>query len=323
METIVPTVLEILSTYGIIPVVVIEKPEVGEHLAQALLDGGLPCMEITFRTDAAVEALRQIADKFPEITLGAGTVLTVEQATMALDAGAKFIVSPGVNRKVIEFCASKNVVMLPGVATPTDIEAALDMGLENLKLFPAEALGGVEYLKALGGPYKKVKFIPTGGIQQSNLLNYLSQQNVMACGGSWMVRPDLIKEEKFDEIRRLTQEAIESMLGFELRHIGINCPDETQALANAQQLSNLIRFPIREGTSSVFVGSSFEFTKKQFPGSHGHIAIGTNSIIRAIAFLERRGYRVRPETKSEKNGKLLSVYLEHEIAGFAIHLLQK
>lgn len=316
-------IIEQLSLLGIIPVVVLEQPADGVKLAQALRDGGLPCMEITFRTEGAAEALKQIARTCPDILLGAGTILTVEQAAMAIDAGARFIVSPGLNRNVAQYCQSHNIPVIPGVATPSDIETALDMGLDTLKLFPAEGLGGIDYLKALSGPYKKVKFLPTGGIQQSNMLAYLGHPTVTACGGSWMVRPDLIEDNKFDEIRRLTREAVDCMLGFELRHIGINCPDGLQAQTHAQQLADLIRFPVNEGTSSVFVGGSFEFTKKKFLGFHGHIAIGTNSVARAVYALEHRGYHLRPETKSEKNGKILSVYLECEIAGFAIHLLQK
>lgn len=313
---------EQLSLLGIIPVVVIEKPESGEKLAKALMDGGLPCMEITFRTDGAATAIKNIARSYPQILLGAGTVLTIEQAAKAIDAGAQFIVAPGLNRKVVEYCRSKNVPFIPGVATPTDIEMALDMGLETLKLFPAEGLGGVEYLKALSGPYKKINFIPTGGIQQSNLLSYLTQQNVLACGGSWMVRTDLIQSEQYDEIQNITQNAVNTMLGFELKHIGINCPDELTALSSSKQLSDLIHFPIKDGSSSVFVGSSFEFTKTPFLGSHGHIAIGTHSVKRAIFFLEQRGYKVLPDRKSEKDGKIISIYLDKEIAGFAMHLLQ-
>jgi len=316
------SIINTLSLLGIIPVVVIERPESGEKLAKALMDGGLPCMEITFRTEGAAKAIKKISQSYPQILLGAGTVLTIEQAALAIDAGAKFIVAPGLNRKVVEYCLSKNVPFIPGVATPTDIEMALEMGVETLKLFPAEGLGGVEYLKALSGPYKKVQFIPTGGIHQANLMSYLNQQNVLACGGSWMVRTDLIQSENFDEIRLLTQNAINTMLGFELKHIGINCPDESTALSQSRQLSDMLHMTVKEGSTSVFVGSSFEFTKKPFLGANGHIAIGTHSIRRSMYFLEQRGYKVLPDRKSEKDGKLISIYLEKEFSGFAVHLLQ-
>ena len=321
-STPMSSIIDTLSLLGIIPVVVIEKPEYGENLARALVNGGLPCMEITFRTDGAALALQKIALAFPNILLGAGTVLTRDQAAMAVNSGAKFIVTPGFNRAVVEFCLSKNIPVIPGVATPTDIETALEMGLENLKLFPAEGLGGVEYLKALSGPYKKIKFIPTGGIHQTNLMAYLNQQNVLACGGSWMVRADLIQSENFEEIWLLTQNAIDTMLGFELKHIGINCPDESTALSQSRQLSDMLHMSVKEGSTSVFVGSSFEYTKKPFLGANGHIAIGTHSIRRSMHFLEQRGYKVLPDRKSEKDGKLISIYMEKEFAGFAVHLLQ-
>lgn len=316
------TIIEQISLHGIIPVVVIDRPESGENLAKALMDGGLPCMEITFRTDGAATVINKIAKSYPQILLGAGTVLTIEQASMAIDAGAKYIVAPGLNKKVVDYCRSKNVLCIPGVATPTDIEMALDMGLETLKLFPAEGLGGVDYLKALSGPYKKIKFIPTGGVNQLNLISYLNQQNVLACGGSWMVRTDLIQSEQYNEIQNITKNAVNTMLGFELKHIGINCPDEQTAISSSKLLSDIIHFPIKDGSSSVFVGSSFEFTKTPFLGSHGHIAIGTHSIKRAMYYLEQRGYKVLSDRKSVKDGKIISIYLENEIAGFAMHLLQ-
>lgn len=314
-------IIEQIAALGIIPVVVIDNPENAAPLAAALQESGLPCMEITFRTEGAAYALKNIASSGINILLGAGTVLTKEQAAQAIDAGAQFIVAPGLNRKIADFCLKKNVAFIPGVATPTEIETALDLGIDTLKLFPAEALGGIEYLKSLSSPYK-VKFIPTGGINQQNLNQYLKQPNVVACGGSWMVRSDLIQNKYFNEIKVITSAAIDTMLGFELKHIGINCSSAESALAYSQELDDMLHLSIKEGSSSVFVGSSFEFTKKPFLGRNGHIAIGTNSISRAIYYLEKRGYRTLPDSKVIKDGKLIAIYLEKGIAGFALHLLQ-
>lgn len=191
----------------IIPVVAIHEAGLADALAEALLEGGLPCAEITFRTQAAAEAIRRIA-KRGDILVGAGTVLTIEQVKLAMDAGATFIVAPGFNPKVVGYCLKHNIPMTPGVATPTDIEAALDLGLTILKYFPAEAFGGLNTLKAISAPYTNVKFIPTGGINTLNVATYLAHPKVVACGGSWMVKSTFITSHQFDTITRLTREAV-------------------------------------------------------------------------------------------------------------------
>ncbi len=315
-------IFERIEQLGIVPVVVLEQPGDAETLARTLAEGGLPCVEITFRTAAASKAIEIITKNLPDLLVGAGTVLTTAQVHAARDAGAAFIVAPGLNRKVVEYCLTKNIPVLPGIATPSELEGALELGLEVVKFFPAEASGGIDYLKAMSAPYRSVKFVPTGGIQQSNLLSYLKFPKTLAIGGSWMVNPELIASHQFDTIRKLTDEALTTMLGFELRHVGVNCDSEQEARDRASAMASLLRFPLKDGTSSVFVGTAFEFTKKKFPGTHGHLAIGTHFIDRAIAYLVRRGYQIRPDTKSEKNGKLVAVYLDAEIGGFAVHLLQ-
>ena len=201
-------ILETLGRLGLVPVVKIEKAGDAVELGRALLAGGLQCAEITFRTEAAEEAIRRISSSLPEIALGAGTVLSVDQADRAVSAGAQFIVSPGFNRKVVDWCLGNGVAVTPGVATPTEIDMALDAGLEVLKFFPAEALGGLATLKAIAAPYGGVKFIPTGGINRDNLADYLAHPNVHCCGGSWLVKANLITAGKFEKIAQLTREAV-------------------------------------------------------------------------------------------------------------------
>jgi 2-dehydro-3-deoxyphosphogluconate aldolase/(4S)-4-hydroxy-2-oxoglutarate aldolase len=200
--------LDTLGRLGLVPVVKIERAEDAVELGGALLAGGLPCAEITFRTDAAEEAIRHISSSLPEIVLGAGTVRSVDQADRAVSAGAKFIVSPGFNEKVVDWCLDNGVAVTPGVATPTEIDMATEVGLNILKFFPAEAFGGIKTLKAISAPYVGVKFIPTGGITQDNLADYLALPSVHCCGGSWLVKGGLITAGKFDEITRLAQEAV-------------------------------------------------------------------------------------------------------------------
>ena len=196
-----------LQKLGIVPVVVLDRAEDALPLAERLVKGGLPCAEVTFRTAAAEESIRQMAKAFPDMIIGAGTVLTCEQADRAIDAGAKFIVSPGFNPKVTEYVLKKGVPMTPGVCTPTEIEAAMSLGLDVLKFFPAEPSGGLKMIKAVCAAYVNLQFMPTGGINAENVKDYLKYDRIVACGGSWMVSGALVKEGKFDEIEKLVREA--------------------------------------------------------------------------------------------------------------------
>lgn len=199
--------IEVLAQIGLVPVITIRAPQDAVPLARALLRGGIACAEITFRTAAAEEAIRGISSECPEMLVGAGTVLTVRQAESAVQAGARFIVAPGFDPFVVDWCLERQLPIFPGVATPTEINMALAKGLNLLKFFPAEEIGGARMLKALAAPYSEVKFIPTGGIGAHNLAQYLALPNVAACGGSWMATERLISEHKFDEIARMAGEA--------------------------------------------------------------------------------------------------------------------
>lgn len=315
-------ILEKIGLFGIVPVIAIEHAEDAEPLAQALDEGGLPCAEVTFRTKAGKEAIARIAKSRPSLLLGAGTVLTVEQVQSAVDAGAKFIVSPGLNRKVVEYCLANDIPLTPGVLTPSEIETALEYGLEVVKFFPAEAGGGLPYLKAISAPYKSLRFIPTGGIDESNLLTYLKFPRVHACGGSWMVKPEMITNHQFEEIKKITSSAVAGMLGFSLRHVGINGSSPEESLAVGVKLANILHMKMEERPGAMFIGGQFEITKNKYLGDHGHLAIATNFIYRAIAHLDRCGVKILPETRSEKDGQLATVYLDLDIAGFAVHLIQ-
>jgi 2-dehydro-3-deoxyphosphogluconate aldolase / (4S)-4-hydroxy-2-oxoglutarate aldolase len=197
-----------LGELGIVPVVRLDDPIQGDRLAGALLEGGLPCAEITYRTAAAGEGIRRMCARSPEMLVGAGTVVTSDQAKQAVEAGARFIVSPGLERRVVEWCLAHDVPVMPGVATPTEILMALESGLNVLKFFPAEALGGKEMLEALSAAFVGVKFVPTGGITAANAAAYLRLPSVFAVGGSWLVAPKLLTSGRFDEVARLAAEAV-------------------------------------------------------------------------------------------------------------------
>ena len=316
-------VLEEFSKIGIIPVIALDHVEDAAPLAKALCDGGLPCAEVTFRTAAAEESIRIMSEQFPEMLVGAGTVLTTEQVDRAVNAGAKFIVSPGFNPEITKYVIDKGMLMMPGTATPGEMEQAMSMGLDVVKFFPAEAAGGLNMIKSMAAPYTNMKFMPTGGINAKNINSYLAFPKILACGGSWMVKGDLVAAGEFDKITELTKEAVMTMLGFELKHIGINCENEEEAEKTAGTFASLFGFEKKSGNSSVFAGSAVEAMKSPYLGAKGHIAVGTNSVDRAVNYLESQGVEFNMDSAKYKDGKLTAIYLKEEVAGFAVHLVQK
>lgn len=228
-------ILKRIEELAVVPVVVIDDEQDAIPLAKALIDGGLPCAEVTFRTAAAKGAIKLISEKYPEMIVGAGTVLTIEQAKDAIEAGAKFIVSPGLNPKVVSFCKESGILMIPGCSNASDIEAALDLGLKTVKFFPAEQAGGIEMIKALSAPYTDVRFMPTGGINEKNIEKYLSEKKVIACGGSYMVKKNLINSKAFDEIKELTRKAVESVKRI---RSGEDCKKEKVVFAPKKKFSS-------------------------------------------------------------------------------------
>lgn len=316
-------VLERFQKLGIIPVVKIDNAKDAAPLAKALCEGGLPVAEVTFRTEAAEEAIRLMVEACPDMFVGAGTVLTTEQVDRAVAAGAKFIVSPGLNPKIVKYCIEKGVPITPGTSSPTDIEQAIELGLEAVKFFPAEASGGLAKIKAMAAPYVNMMFMPTGGINQKNIISYLDFPKILACGGSWMVSEALINSGEFDEIKKLTREAVNTMLGFELKHVGINAKSEDEADSVATSFEKLFGFAKNVGNSSIFAGSAVEVMKQPYLGANGHIAIQTNYIERAVYHMELQGFEFDKETAKYKNGKMVAIYLKGEIGGFAVHLVQK
>ena len=317
-------VLNRLYLTGIVPVIKIDDAQKAVPLAKALIKGGISCAEVTFRTTAAEDAIGKISKELPDMLVGAGTVLTIDQVDRAVAAGAKFIVSPGFNPEVVNHCISKGIPITPGCSSPTDIEKAIEAGLNVIKFFPAEQLGGLNFLKAVSAPYGNIKFMPTGGINLKNLESYMAFDKILACGGTWMVNPQLINEDKFEEIEALTEEAVNVMHGFELVHIGINAQNSDEAVRSANLFRNLFGFKIKEGESSIFASNRIEIMREPKFGKSGHIGIGTFSVERAQHFLESKGFKFSEETsRFDAEGKKTFVYLEDEICGFKIHLVNK
>ncbi len=271
-------ILKELSLIGIVPVIAINDAADAVPLAKALCEGGLPCAEVTFRTAAAEEAIRNMTQACPDMLVGAGTVLTNEQVDRAVAAGAKFIVSPGLNPTTVKHCQEIGIPVCPGTSNPSDIEVALSLGLKTVKFFPAEAAGGLKYIKSIAAPYVDVTFMPTGGVNEKNLLDYLSFKKIICCGGSWMVPGDALAAKDWDRIRSLVSSAVALMLGFEVAHVGINSADEAEAMDTATKLCKLFGWPIKVGNKSIFAGTGVEVMKMPFRGQKGHIGIRPTSL---------------------------------------------
>lgn len=315
--------LKKIHDIGIIPVIAIEDASKAVPLAKALVAGGLPAAEITFRTAAAEEAIKAIVREVPDMVIGAGTVLTKEQADKAIDAGVSFIVSPGFNPEITKYVLDKGVCMLPGTATAGEMEQAMELGLEAVKFFPAELSGGLPMLKALAGPYKNLRWMPTGGINTSNVADYLSFDRVLACGGTWMVKEELIKGECFDEITAICKAAVKKMMGFELRHIGINTENLKEAEKLAKTVAAIFDMDCRETDKSIFIGEAFEVMNYKGRGTHGHIAIATPNVDRAVYHLGRKGITFDEKTRITDEKGTRFIYIDGEFGGFPIHLTRK
>ena len=316
-------ILKRLADSIVVPVVVLDKVEDAIPTAKAMAAGGIDTMEITFRTACAPECIKAVAENCPEVLVGAGTIVNLEQAKLAVEMGAKFIVSPGFIEEVVGWCVENGIAVAPGCVTPSEIMAAKKFGLKMVKFFPANVYGGLTALKNLAAPFGDMKFLPTGGINADNVGEFIAAPFIHAVGGSWVCPKADIAAGNWEKITQLSAEARKAALGFEVAHVGINMPDADSALALAGDLNNAFGLPVKDGNSSVFASSGIEIVKSMYLGTNGHIAIRTNSVPLAIAALEKKGYTMNAESAKFKNGKMIAVYLTKEFGGFAIHLLQK
>lgn len=317
-------VIRKLGLYGIVPVVTNVNQAVAVEFARALCKGGLPVAEVTLRIPDAYECIKRIKREFPHMLVGAGTVLTPSQVDTVVENGAEFIVSPGLNPRVVQHCLDIGIPVIPGCANPSDVEVAIEMGLDVVKFFPAEAAGGLPMIKAMSAPYANMKFMPTGGLNDKNIIDYLKFNKVIACGGSYMVPGDAVKNCEWDKITELTRNALMSMLGFELVHVGINCENREKAMHALSLLETLFGFAPKTGDTGAFAGKYIELMYEPYLGRNGHVAIGTNFVDRAVFYFENMGVKFNEASKKYNDkGELTCVYFEEEIAGFAFHLVQK
>ena len=281
-------VINKLSKIGLVPVIKIDKIEDAKPLAKALINGGLPCAEVTFRTPCAKEAIQVITKEYPDMIVGAGTVLTRNQVDDAISAGAKFITISGLNLDIVKYCQEKGCPVVTGINNPTGIGQANLLGINTVKNLPAEQSGAL---------------------------------NISSCG-SGILKPEMIAKGDFDGIEKIVRQAVDAMLGFKFRHIGVNpCNDTAGSAANT--LNKFFSFDLDENPKSIFVGIAFEMMKDKGPGTHGHVAIETNNVERAVYHLERRGVKFDYSTAMyNDSGAMKFIYIAEEINGFAYHLIQ-
>lgn len=315
--------IETIERLGVLPVINIPKTEYAVPLVDALLKGGVTAIEVTLRNETALDSIRLIKETHPDFLVGAGTVLNKETVDLAIEAGADFIVSPGYDEEIVDYCIKNNIDVFPGCTTPTEIQKGYKKGLTIFKFFPAEQNGGLNTIKLLAGPFPKAKFLPTGGINLDNLGNYLSFDKVIACGGSFMAMTDQIKNGDWEAITNTCKKAVDISLGFELAHVGINHENATQAEENATKMSEIFRLSTKNGNSSLFSGTAVEFMKSKYYGTNGHIGFKTNSVKRAIAYFKANNYEVIEESIRYDEKGLVSAYLKQEIGGFAVHIVKK
>ena len=314
----------IIETIGIIPVINITETELAKPLAAILIDEGINTIEVTLRSDCSLDAIAEIKKNYPDMLVGAGTVLDLDAVDKALLAGADYIVCPGYDEEIVDYCIEKGVEVFPGCTSPSEIQKAYKKGLRTLKFFPSELNGGVDAIKLLSGPFKGLKFLPTGGINYTNLDKYLSCSAVAACGGSFMATSDQLKNRDFEGIRAACRKAMDISLGFEFAHLGINHKTEEEAKNTADSLATAFRMPVKCGNSSIFAGTGVECMKNGVYGEKGHIGFKTRSTLRAIAWFKSRGYEIIEESIRKKaDGSIMSAYLKDEIGGFAVHIVEK
>lgn len=316
-------IYKLISDIGIIPTLSFKTVEDALPVAKALEENAITVIEVMCRTEQAIGAVREIKGKMPQMTVGAGTVLSVKLAQDAIEAGAQFIVAPGFNRKVVEYCVEQGVPVIPGCTTPTEIESAMELGLKTLKFFPSALPGVLDTLKLYAAAYPEVKFLTTGGLDKTNFTDFLKLSNVCAAGGSFLVDKQARDQRDWQKLSDSIKETLSLQFDFKLAHLGINCQDEGEANSVAHVLADFLNMPAKQTSKSVFAGKVFEVMKTPYFGVNGHVAISTRDVPRAYAYFIRKGYSFIEETAAydEVGKKLKVIYFRDEISGFAFHLL--
>lgn len=315
---------EVIGAVGVLPVIKIEDKDTAVDLSAAIRKGGINAIEVTARNETAFESIALIKAAFPDMMVGAGTITNIDMVKTAIAAGADFIVSPGFCREMVRYCVDNGIPVNPGCVSPSEVQEALEFGLRVVKFFPANRYGGVAGINDLSGPFCKMKFVPTCGINYDNLGEYLTCPAVAAVGGSFMAKPDVIARHDWDTITANCRKAVEISLGFELAHVGLNCSNKDDAVSCANEMAVPFPLGVKVGGKSTFLGTAVEFMHIPYYGTHGHIGFKVNSCERAKAYFESQGLSVIEDSITyDTNGIMKFFYLRDEIGGFALHVIKK
>lgn len=316
-------ILNDIAMYGVLPVINVSNPDWASPLADALVKGGMPIIEVTLRADKSFESLKRIAYD-GRLVAGAGTVTTIEQLHHSIDCGAQFIVSPGYSQKLIDECARLNIPIVPGCVDASTIQMAQENGLQVVKFFPSEQIGGINTIKALHGPFPNMKFVPTSGISFENLEKYLSQPFIAACGGSFMATAEQLAKEDFSGIEVSCRKAMHISLGFKIDHIGINYSNDDELDYAAQRFESLFGLKSYKYSECLLSGNVIENIKASVQERKGHIAFSVLSIERAMAWFARTGAKVSQISQQyDEERKIKCFYLDEDIGGFTLQIIER
>lgn len=309
---------------GLIPVAAVSDASKAADLGRALCAGGIPVVEAAWLAESTAEVVRELRRGAPRLVVGAGRIHTGRQAEAAVLAGAAFIATSGFAGEAVEWCLEHSVPVFPGCSTPSDLERALALGLDTVGFFPAGFCGGAKAVQSLAEAYGTLRFLPAGGIDLRDVPEYLALDCVAACRGSWMVPEDLVGRGDFKAIEALCREAVRTAYGFEVQHVGINAGDAAEAGQIGGRFDELFGFALEENPASYFAGGQIEIIKGPFLGRHGHIAVQTVCVDRAVGYFGLLGVGLDPSTMQRGgDGKIVSAYLREEVGGFAVHLKRK
>lgn len=321
----VEPVLKHIENHGIIPILTIEDAEDAVALAGAISAGGLDLAQINLQTGSAVDAMAKIKGKYPDMVLGAGPVTTVEEVGRAVDAGAEFVVCPGLSQEVAQHCTDNGILLIPACATASEVLQAISYGLTTVQFFPAATMGGNDTIRDLSSAFEQVRFIAAGGIKYDNLNDYSNNLKILACAGDWMADAKLIKSKQFDEITKRVRRSVYKVLNFQFAHFGINCDTAKEGYENIFKLADIFDLTLGDTGSSTYVGQHVEITKKPFKtkGPHGHIGYSSDNVSRAMFHLSKTGVEFDQNSYKYYNDRPFVVYLVDQIAGFAVHIEEK
>jgi 2-dehydro-3-deoxyphosphogluconate aldolase/(4S)-4-hydroxy-2-oxoglutarate aldolase len=309
---------------GLVPLVTLDNVADAVPFGKALVAGDIPIAEVTFRTNACLKSIQAMRREVPGLIVGAGTVHTVEQAKNAVNAGAEFIVTPAFNPSVIEWCIDNHIDIIPGTISPADIESAIGFGIEVCKFFPAAAYGGVKTLQALAGPFKQMKFLPTGGITYDNMNDYLNLSNVAAVGGSFMTPSTLVHTKNWQGITQNCKNVVRHLFDFTLGHVGLHVPGRKEAESIADGLCRLMLKDKKTGVDNFFVGTFAEICDHEMPGVNGHICLDTRDISRVMAYYKRHNIGINEDLCfRDDDGQIKVFFLKETVGGFSIHFRKK